>query len=117
MLTIAITNFLIFIAAAIFIRPVITNTLTWHKIRYDRFVVVETDKSLNRMKGQSEPCPYKDLIPGEGEGSLRLGGKLELLTNLYSVLFVSAIMPEYQIEFSQEKIDNGDKDKSIETSA
>ena len=38
---------------------------------------------------------YRDIVPGNGHGQLNLGKSLELLTTLYSLMYISLVRQEY----------------------
>jgi len=93
LLAIGVTNIFILLSSLFFIRKVVFDTIRWYR---DRYTVLKNsdnstpdENSAAHKKEQEEYFVYKNLIPGRGEGTVKLGQTIELNENVYAILFVS----------------------------
>ena len=115
-LILGISNFLVMINAIIFVRKGLYDTYQWYKIRHQK---ENSNNAIRDMMSKSQKAdeqivPYKNVIPGNGGGKIKLGTEFELSENLYSLLFVSLIRKEY-VDACEEEEEKGDEAKKEET--
>ena len=94
--TLCIVNAFIILLGLTFVPKAFYDTWFWYKDRHSSEAPVAGVTDGNVKGGRLDrSVPYHKIIPGNGSGEIKLGSKLKLNENLYSLVYVALFRQEY----------------------